>query len=313
MSQATVMTVRGPMPADELGFTQTHEHLLLNVEWIDTRFSLDGILDDEGLAIEELGAYAAAGGRSIVDLTNVGLRRDPLGVRRISECSGVNVVMGCGWYREPYYPAEALIDRTSTDALADRLTFEIEYGLDGTEVRPGIIGEIGSHKDFVTAQEERVFRAAGRAAVATGLAVSTHSVASPIGLEHLRLLCEEGMDPARVVIGHSDTYPYVEYLEAVLQQGAYVQFDNIGYKLPIVASLESRLVPVIVELVRRGWAERLLLSEDICHRSHLKAYGGNGYDYILTCFLPRLREAGLDADTLTLVTVDNPRRMLSAE
>ena len=82
--------------------------LLLNVEWIDTRFSLDGILDDEALAIEELGAYAAAGGRSIVDLTNVGLRCNPEGVRRIS-------VMGCGCYRQPYYPAEALIDRTSTD------------------------------------------------------------------------------------------------------------------------------------------------------------------------------------------------------
>jgi len=313
MAPPTVMTVRGPLPASDLGFTQTHEHLLLNVEWIDARFSLDGILDDEALAIEELGAYAAAGGQTIVDLTNVGLRRAPLGVRRISEATRVNVVMGCGWYRQPYYPAEALIDRTSTDALAERLIFEIEHGLDGTDVRPGIVGEIGSHKDFVTAQEERVFRAAGRAAARTDLAVTTHSVASPVGLEHLSLLCEEGVDPARVVIGHSDSYPYVEYLEAVLQQGAYVQFDNIGYKLPGVASLESRLIPVIAELVRRGWAQQLLLSQDICHRSHLKAYGGNGYDYILTCFLPRLGEAGLDRDALRMMTVDNPRRMLSGQ
>jgi phosphotriesterase-related protein len=305
------MTVRGPLPVGELGYTQTHEHLLLNVEWIDNRFSLDGILDDEALAIEELSAYADAGGRSVVDLTNVGLRRDPSGVRRVSEATGVHVVMGCGWYRQPYYPAEALIDRTSTAALAETLVFEIERGLDGTDVRPGIIGEIGSHKDFVSAQEERVFRAAGRASAATGLAVSTHSVASPIGLEHLRILCEEGADPARVVIGHSDSYPYLEYLESVLQSGCYVQFDNIGYKLPIVASLESRLIPVIVELVRRGWTNRVLLSQDVCHRSHLKAYGGNGYDYILSCFLPRLREAGLDEETLHMFMVENPRRMLS--
>jgi predicted metal-dependent phosphotriesterase family hydrolase len=309
----TVMTVRGPVSADELGFTQTHEHLLLNVEWIDARFSLDGILDDEALAIEELSAFRAAGGRTIVDLTNVGLRRDPLGVRRISEGTDVQIVMGCGWYRQPYYPAEALIDRTSTDALAEQLIYEIEHGLDGTDVRPGIIGEIGSHKDFVTAQEERVFRAAGRAAARTGLAVSTHSVASPVGLEHLRLLCEEGADPALVVIGHSDSYPYVEYLDAVLQQGAYVQFDNIGYNLPSVAAVESRLIPVIVELVQRGWSRQLLVSQDICHRSLLKAYGGNGYDYILRCFLPRLRDAGLDDDTLTRITVENPRRMLSGQ
>jgi predicted metal-dependent phosphotriesterase family hydrolase len=311
MSAGMVMTVRGPVSASELGFTQTHEHLLLNVEWIETRFSLDGILDDEALAIEELSAFGAAGGRTIVDLTNVGLRREPLGVRRISEATGVHVVMGCGWYRQPYYPAEALIDRTSTDALADRLIFEIEHGLDDTDVRPGIIGEIGSHKDFVSAQEERVFRAAGRAAARTGLAVSTHSVASPVGLEHLRLLCEEGADPARVVIGHSDSYPYVEYLDALLRQGAYAQFDNIGYNLPGVAAVESRLIPTIVELVRRGWSRQLLFSQDVCHRSLLKAYGGNGYDYILRCFLPRLRDAGIDESTLVQITVDNPRRMLS--
>jgi phosphotriesterase-related protein len=313
MTDSSVMTVRGPLPAHELGFTQPHEHLLLNVEWIENRFSLDGILDDEALAIEELRAYAAAGGKSIVDLTNIGLRRDPAGVQRISEATGVNVVLGCGWYRQPYYPAEALIDRTSTDALAEHLLDEIEHGLDGTGIRPGIIGEIGSHKDYVSAQEERVFRAAGRAAAKSGLAVSTHSVASPVGLEHLRVLCEEGADPARIAIGHSDSFLFIEYHEALLRSGAYVQFDNIGYRLPVVASLESRLIPLIAELIRRGWAERLLLSQDVCHRSHLKAYDGNGYDYILVCFLARLRAAGIDDEAIALITVDNPRRLLTGQ
>jgi predicted metal-dependent phosphotriesterase family hydrolase len=204
MTGQEVMTVRGPIAADQLGFVQPHEHLLLNVEWIETRWSLDGILDDEALAVEELSAYRAAGGQSIFDLTNAGLRRNPEAVRRISEATGVHVVMGCGWYRQPFYPPEELIDRTSTQALADRLLDEIANGLDGTGVRPGIIGEIGSNKDFVSAQEERVFRAAGRAAARSGLAVTTHSVASPVGLEHLRILCEERVDPARIAIGHSE-------------------------------------------------------------------------------------------------------------
>jgi predicted metal-dependent phosphotriesterase family hydrolase len=305
------MTVRGPIAADQLGFTQPHEHLLLNVEWIDTRFSLDGILYDEPLAIEELGMFAAAGGGSIVDLTNRGLRPDPLGVRRISEATGVNVVMGCGWYRQPYYPPEDVIDRTSTGALADRLIDEIEHGLGGTDVRPGVVGEIGSHKEFVTAQEERVFRAAGRAAARTGLAVATHSVASTIGLEHLRILCEEGVEPSRVAIGHSDSYLVLEYHDAVLRQGAYVMFDNIGYVPPAIAALETRVIDTLLELTRRGWANRILLSHDVCHRSHLKAYGGNGYDYIASVFLPRLRAAGLDEESIQAMTVDNPRRLLA--
>ncbi|HEX8969280.1 MAG TPA: phosphotriesterase-related protein [Chloroflexota bacterium] len=305
-----VMTVRGPVAADTLGVVQPHEHLLLNVEWIEARFSLDGLLNDADLMIEELRAFATAGGRSIIDLTNAGMRRDPVGVRRISEATGVHVILGCGWYRQPYYPPEALIDRTSTAALAERLVDEIEHGLDGTDVRPGIIGEIGSHKDYVTAQEERVFRAAGRAAARTGLAVSTHSAASPVGLEHLRILCEEGVEPGRVAVGHADSYPFLEYHLAILEQGAYVQFDNIGYRLPGVAALESRLVPIIVELVRRGWSHRVLLSQDVCHRSHLKAYGGNGYDYLLRQFLPTLRSAGVDDEAIARMTVDNPRQLL---
>ncbi len=309
---ATVMTVRGPIDADALGVVQPHEHLLLNIEWPDSRWSLDGILQDEPLAIEELAAFRAAGGRSIVDLTNLGMRRDPAAVRRISEAGDVHVVLGCGWYRQPHYPPDALIDRTSTAALAAHLVDEIEHGLDGTDVRPGIVGEIGSHKDFVTAQEERVFRAAGRAAARTGLAVSTHSVASPVGLEHLRILVDEGVDPRRVAIGHSDSFLQLDYLEGLMREGAWVQFDNIGYRLPMVAALESRLIPAIVTLIGRGWVGQLLLSQDVCHRSHLKAYGGQGYDYLLTTFVPRLREAGVSAEAIQRMLVDNPRRLLVA-
>jgi phosphotriesterase-related protein len=79
----------------------------------------------------------------------------------------------------------------------------------------------------------------------------------------------------------------------------------------VVASPEDRLIVVIAELVKRGWAQRLLLSQDVCHRSHLKAYAGNGYDYLIRCFLPRLRDAGIDEDSIRLMTVDNPRRLVA--
>jgi len=113
------------------------------------------------------------------------------------------------------------------------------------------------------------------------------------------------------VIGHADSFPFVEYHLAILEQGAYVQFDNIGYRLPGVAVVEARLIPVVVDLVRRGWAQRILLSQDVCHRSHLKAYGGNGYDYLLTVFLPRLRAAGIDEEAIHQMTVTNPRCVLA--
>src|SRR5690348_9130657 len=100
------MTVRGAVPADALGITLPHEHILLNLEWIDARFSLDGILNDADLAVEELRAFADAGGHTLVDLSNRGMRPDPCAIRAVSQKTGINVVLGCGWYRQSHYPAE---------------------------------------------------------------------------------------------------------------------------------------------------------------------------------------------------------------
>ena len=116
-----------------------------------------------------------------------------------------------------------------------------------------------------------------------------------------------------MAIGHADSYAFIEYHRALVKQGAYVQFENIGHLLPGVASLESRLVPILVELVLEGWSARILLSQDICHRSHFKAYGGSGYDYVLTTFRNRLRSAGIDDESWPTISVDNPRRLLTGE
>ena len=112
--------------------------------------------------------------------------------------------MGSGWYRGAYYPPEARIDRRSVDDLADELVREATDGVGESGVIPGIIGEIGTDKPWVSAAEERVHRAAARAAKRTGRAITTHSIMSPVGLAQLRIFEEEGLDPARVVIGHSD-------------------------------------------------------------------------------------------------------------
>ena len=136
--------------------------------------------------------------------------------------------MGCGWYRTAYYPPEALIDRRSTDDLADELVREIETGVGETGVRPGIIGEIGTDKPWVSPTEERVHRAAARAARRTGLAITTHAVLSDVGLAQLRIFEEEGLDPARVVIGHADSYPVLEHYLAIIERGANLEFDFLG-------------------------------------------------------------------------------------
>ena len=304
-----ITTVRGDLPPEELGFCLPHEHVLIDMwrnAWGDS--SSAGIITEKSRQLKELGYYLEAGGRSIVDLTLPVIGQDPEGLAEISDALDIHIVMGCGWYREPYYGPE--IDTTETDILAESLIDTITHGAGESGIRPGIIGEIGSHKHYVTGQEERVFRAAGLAGAETGLAVTTHSTCSDVGLQHLKLLMASGMAADRIVIGHADSYLRLPYLLAILDSGAYVQFDNIGYRVPHVNLLEEDLVAMIVELLRRGWAERILLSQDVCWKEHLRAYGGNGYAYLPGTFASTLEAAGVSDEDWKTMTEANPRRVL---
>ena len=183
-----------------------------------------------------------------------------------------------------------------------------------TGVRPGIIGEIGTDKPWLSAQEERVHRAVARAARRTGLAITTHAVLSPVGLDQLRVFEAEGADPTRVVIGHADSYPHLDHYLAIVERGASVEFDFLGMSFtPQERHGEGRVVERLCELLARGHVERVLLSQDVCHDAQLTRYGGNGYAYLAETFLPRLREAGVSEAEIETMTVANPRRLLTID
>ncbi|MFL5679073.1 MAG: phosphotriesterase [Chloroflexota bacterium] len=311
-SSPRVMTVRGPIGPSDLGVTLPHEHTAISLWHIPGRWDYWELTRDESLIVEELGRFRDAGGRSIVDVTPPGVGRDPAWLARVSEASGLNIVMGCGWYRGAYYPAEARIDRRSVDDLAAELVAEATDGVAGTGIRPGIIGEIGTDKPWVSAQEERVHRAAARAAKQTGLAITTHAVMSDVGQAQLRIFEEEGADPTRVVIGHADSYPVLDHYLAIVGRGASVEFDFLGMAFtPQERHGEGRIVELLCELLARGHAERILLSQDVCHNSQLKRYEGNGYVHLAETFLPRLRAAGVSDAEIETITIANPRRLLT--
>ena len=311
---ALVQTVLGPIDPSLLGFTLPHEHTQIALWHVRDRWDYWQLTRDEPLILEELAAYRASGGNAIVDLTLDGVGRDPAWLAGLARASGLHVVMGSGWYREAYYPPELRVDRRSVDDLADELVREVTEGVGGTGIRPGIIGEIGTDKPWVSALEERVHRAAARAARGTGLAVTTHGVLSPVGLDQLRIFEEEGLDPARVIIGHADSYPHLEHHLAIIERGASVEFDFLGMSFtPQERHGEGRLVELLCELLARGHAERILLSQDVCHDAQLSRYGGNSYTYLARSFLPRLREAGVGDAEIETMTVANPRRLLTID
>lgn len=292
------------MRPEDVGRILPHEHVFCDFSRVSR--NLDHVLNDGALAVDELVAFRDAGGSLVVDCTPQDLGRDPSGLRRASEGSGVHVVAATGWYRRAFYPA--WIDDTPTSVLAERMIGELLEGIDGTDIRAGVIGEIGVDRDLLSAVEERVLRAAARAQQRTGAAIITHASMYPVGLAQLDVLDEEAVDPARVIIGHADTYLDPDYHDAVLRRGAYLAFDTIAR---VHQNPDERRVEAIVRLLDQGWGARLLLSSDRCFRSDLRAFGGPGYGVVFTAFFDRLRSAGVPDATLDSLTIDNPRRVLA--
>jgi phosphotriesterase-related protein len=286
------MTVSGPIPPDRIGFTLPHEHTGIALWHNEQRSDHWELTPDEDLVTEELRELRRRGGGTLVDLTLDGVGRDPLRLRRLAGSTGLNIVMGCGWFRGSQYPAESSIDRRSVDDLAAQIVGEFENGVGGSGIRPGIIGEIGTDKPWISAIEERVHRAAARAAVSTGMAITTHGIAS------------------RVVIGHADSHHDIDFYLAVLAAGANLEFDLLGHRFGIEEALEPRLVETIVELLERGFASQLLLSQDVSHNRQLKVNGGFGYVYLQQHFLPTLRTAAVGEGEIRTMTIDNPARIL---
>lgn len=304
-THAKIVTVCGPIPPEELGVTLSHDHVLVDA-WGMTRGYEDygTILDDPLLAIGELKRFHGAGGRAIVDPTNIGIGRDPEALKRISQETGVHIVMGSGWYRERVYPS--YVFEEPPDRLADRLVRELTKGVDGTGIRPGFIGEIGTERFHITPAQERVFRAAARAQRRTGCAIMTHTTHwGELALEQLDLLEEEGVPPSRVIISHLGDRPGLRWLLPIAQRGAWIDVDNLAFLDYAPLSVRADNVAGLWEA---GFGSQIMLSNDICKISQLGFYGGCGYENVITNFYPLLRERRMTEEQILTMTVTNPSK-----
>lgn len=194
-------TVKGPIDMETFPLVRTmiHEHLI---------FDLTGVRNDQDSSLsvqdvtEEVADVKAAGCGLIVEVSNMGMGRDALGMLDISNRSGIDIIASTGFYKEVHYPSY-VFERSSSE-LADLFIRDIEEGMDGTTVKAGLIAEIGSSLNEITAAEEKVFRAAVLAHQATGAPISTHCEIGTMGSAQLKLFQQCGMDMSRVSFGHQD-------------------------------------------------------------------------------------------------------------
>jgi phosphotriesterase-related protein len=338
------MTVAGPVPTASLGVTLMHEHLLNDCRcWWNkpkepsrARLACDPVhpgilgelrmdpfvnvsnctLDDERLCIAELADVAALGGRTVVDPTCQGIGRDPRALLRISQGAGLNVVMGGGFYLQASHP-ERVRAMTAAD-IADEIVREATEGVAGTDIRIGLIGEIGISSDF-TPDEEKSLRGAAQAQRRTGLPLMVH-LPGWFRVAHrvLDVVAAEGGTLRHTVLCHMNpSGADVAYQVALAERGAFLEYDMIGMDFwyadqGVQCPSDEDNARAIMGLIEHGCLDRLLLSQDVFLKMMLTRYGGFGYAYLQRHFLPRLRRHGATGAQIDRMMVANPSSVFSA-
>ena len=340
----TVATVTGLVPRGRLGVTLMHEHILNDCTcwWrgrdpsfaspildlpvsalILSRLRNDPFachdncaLDDEDLAVAELLQFAEEGGATVVDPTCRGIGRSPEALKRISEATGLNIVMGSGYYLESSHPPE--LAAMSAEDIARELIAEHRSGVGPEGVPIGLIGEIGVSADF-TPNERKSLRGAAMAAVETGLPLMIHLPGwERLAHDVLDAIAAEGQPLERVILCHMNP-SWVDggYQRALVERGAFLEFDMIGMDYwyddqQVQCPSDEDCAGAIAALVADGYLDRLLLSQDVFVKMMLTPFGGHGYAHVQRHFLPRLLRHGLAPENLAQLTVANPAAALRA-
>jgi len=338
---AYAQTVTGRIPAAALGTTLMHEHILCDlrdpetrdlpadwppispqnrfeIHYFQNRHQPNMLLDDDHVAEAELGAFAAAGGATIVELTVAGMRPQRARLARLAAASGVNIVCGAGHY----------VDATLTqaerdadiDAVADTIRAELATGAPADGIRCGLIGELGCSWPL-TPPERRRLEAGARVQRETGAAITIHPGRhADAPAEIADVLTAAGADPARCIIGHMDrTQPGRDRLIALLRRGFLVEWDFFGIETSHnwLANADLDLptdymrLDILRDLTDAGYGASLAISHDICSCTRLMSFGGHGYAHIVRHVVPLMQRRGFSDSEVEQLLIATPARLLA--
>lgn len=337
-------TVLGIVEPEQLGNTSPHEHLMLdfslvftmpeeassihrahepvtmkNLGWInyDPFRNLDNLVNmDEDVAISEASLYRRAGGSTMVDTTSVGLKRDPLALARISRTTGINIVMGSGYYVAISHPED--MDDKSVEEIEDEIVRDITVGVGTTGIKAGIIGELGCSWPL-TANERKVLVAGARAQRRTGAPMTIHPGRHETApFEILDILEEAGGDVTRTVMSHTDrTILDNETLLRLAKRGCYIEYDFFGWEIsyfsysPYDMPNDAGRLDFIKFLVDEGYSEKVFMAHDMFGKHRQVRFGGHGWPHILENIAPRMPGRGFSQDDIENILVRNPARWLT--
>ncbi|HEY3752185.1 MAG TPA: phosphotriesterase-related protein [Pseudonocardiaceae bacterium] len=314
-----VQTVLGPVAAADLGRTLMHEHVFVLTSDIQQNFPDEWGDEDARVAdaVAKLAELPEIGVRTIVDPTVIGLGRYIPRIKRIAEqVPELNIIVATGVYTYTDVPGFFMhrgpgLGEGVPDPMVDMFVADITTGISGTGVRAGLLKCAIDHAGL-TPGVERVLRAVGEAHLRTGVPITVHThPGSRTGLEVKRVLLDEiGVDPHKVVLGHSGDTDDADHLTELAEAGFLLGMDRMGINTE--RTFEQRC-DIVVEMCRRGFAERMVLSHDAA--CYIDWVDPNvkplltqwHYLHIEQEVLPYLREHGVTEDQITAMLVDNPR------
>jgi phosphotriesterase-related protein len=321
---AVINTVRGPLDAARLGATLMHEHVFVLSTEIMANYP-EGWGDEEKRvadAVARLNELSRRGVNTIVDLTVIGLGRYIPRIQRVAAETELNIIVATGVYTYNDAPMYFHFQGPGTELggpelMIDMFVRDIEQGIADTGVKAAIL-KCATDEPGITPGVERVLRAVASAHRQTGVPISTHTHArTRRGLDQQRVFREEGVDLARVIIGHSGDTTDIDYLEELIAEGSYIGMDRFG--IDVLLPFEDR-VKTVARLCKRGHADRMVLSHDAaCFNDWLPEAAlpvvtpNWHYLHIHNDVIPALKRHGVTDEQINTMLVDNPRRIFERQ
>jgi phosphotriesterase-related protein len=297
-----INTLNKKIKAAEMGITMYHEHLTIDLS--QQKNDPDARLEGEAL-LADLKQIKKAGVKTIVELTNIGMGRDLERLQFLAAEFDFNIIASTGFYKEPYLP-DFFYQKTKAE-LAELMVREIKDGINNTDIKAGVIGEVGTSQE-ITAAEKKLLQAAALAQQETGVPIITHLTLGSCGREQLEILKEAGADLTKVALSHLDLSADIDYVLELAEKGVFIGIDTIGKLKYQSDQFRVRLVKALIEA---GFKDQILISTDITRLSHLKANGGHSYQYLFEEFIPKLKSAALSSREIEEILINNPAKLFS--
>lgn len=282
------------------GITYAHEHTTIDLSSL--KKDSDTNLNCYEETLKEYQKLYEKGVRNIVDVTVLGMNRNPKYVEKVAKQSGINIIQSTGWYQDKFLPD--YIYTKPVDELAEMMLQDIRKGIDGTDIKAELIGEIGTSKNEMTERERKIFKASVLVQKETGVPITTHTTLGTYGKEQVKFFQKMNADLERIVIGHVDLTGDADYVLDLLNQGVYVEFDTIGKENYMPDKVR---VEMLKKIEQAGYTDKIFLSMDITRKSHLEYKGGLGYSFLLDSFIPLLQKGGISETFIEKMLILNPQ------